>query len=732
MAVAPDFGVKRIAERKRLAARRAENMRRSPTGQVIETYYPDTFAGTLYDALGRAAGGVPSLFGGSEDTALRTRLKTEQTVRDLAEAFYGPEDLERTGKRILGGQGGVGDYLVAGLAAVPLLPKPVKKAIKKLAVRGGKKIAHVAGMAVPDAVKRWARTQLGPDMDPGLIEGSFSVRPGDPAPLSVRPQLSNTRQPRAALPAPPMELTAANNIGPLALPQPGPGLPPLASKPRGGQWWWNDPEEMLGNNSPEAAAYSGAQTLSMSGWRPEREGVFAGYTPDTAPAQAWLEKALTKYYKTDFGSPDDPLRSLAERGMHYDPDMTPERWAQTVDSHLLEDRIGDVMFPPNWQGGMPGAGDDLRGRTLAAMPWLAKQPVTDSLYGISGGGLDLSHFADEFQNALDARASGLPADLAVRPESLGRMSFPQAVEHVGKINQYRAKEMERAALSNLDSPAVHTFKEYPENNPMGLRWTELRKPDEVPEGYSVRQSEDAPRAGWWGAYGPDGRPIAWGPTEHDARHMAAKTPLQDALKYEGDTMGHCVGGYCDDVMSGKSRIFSLRDAKGEPHVTIETSPRASQSLSGSVLNDWEPGAFKRYLAQRYEDGGTDSMHDWARANFPERMFGEDIVQIKGKQNRAPKDDYLPFVQDFVKSSKWGDVGDLRNTGLVKLPDGRYITEAQYAEGLRRGREAHPDGNPALAVRLNWRGMAPHFEGYAFGGRVSADRCFSRHPLSAKG
>lgn len=234
MAVAPDFGVKRIAERKRLAARRAENMRRSPTGQVIETYYPDTLAGDLYDTLGRAAGGVSSLFGGSEDSALRTRLATEQKVRDLAEFFVGPEELERTGKRIVGGQGGVGDYLTAALTAVPLLPKPVKGAIKKLAVRGGKKIADVAGMAVPDAVKRWGRTQLGPmgpDMDPGLIEGSFSVRPGDPAPLSVRPQLSNTRQPRAALPAPPMELTAANNIGPLALPQPGPGLPPLASKP---------------------------------------------------------------------------------------------------------------------------------------------------------------------------------------------------------------------------------------------------------------------------------------------------------------------------------------------------------------------------------------------------------------------------------------------------------------------------------------------------------------------
>ena len=36
-------------------------------------------------------------------------------------------------------------------------------------------------------------------------------------------------------------------------------------------------------------------------------------------------------------------------------------------------------------------------------------------------------------------------------------------------------------------------------------------------------------------------------------------------------MGHCVGGYCDDVASGQSNIYSLRDAKGKPSVTIETT-----------------------------------------------------------------------------------------------------------------------------------------------------------------
>ena len=63
-------------------------------------------------------------------------------------------------------------------------------------------------------------------------------------------------------------------------------------------------------------------------------------------------------------------------------------------------------------------------------------------------------------------------------------------------------------------------------------------------------------------------------TEEEAIADALKYDkrLEEALKYEGDIMGHCVGGYCPDVESGKSRIYSLRDAKGEPHVTVEVKP----------------------------------------------------------------------------------------------------------------------------------------------------------------
>jgi len=521
----------------------------------------------------------------------------------------------------------------------------------------------------------------------------------------------------AVKPAPPKQLALPAPPKQLALPAPGPGLPKFAAKPRGGQFWV-DKDIVDGNYSPEAAARQGARAFAAQRFVPDEdyEAIQIGPRPGgiqttETDAQKWLERALTKYYKNEFGSPDDPLRALAERGLHYDPDMTPEKWQATVNSYLLEDPVESILFPPNRKGGMPGAGSNLRGEAMVAMPWLAKLPVTDKIYGISGGGLDLSHFTDEFMNVLnDAEGAGLPADLAVRPESLNRMTFPQAVERVGRINQFRAKEMERAALSNLGGPAVRTFKEYPENNPMGLRWTELRAPEMTDDLLS-----DLDR-GMIDLAAREGREI---PSEHMdmVRKERARTALQDALKYEGDTMGHCVGGYCNEVMAGQSRIFSLRDAKGEPHVTIETAP----SWDVKSFADEYPGVPADELAELREE--------WLRIN---EVAPDDIVQIKGKQNRAPKDDYLPFVQDFVKSGRWGNVGDLRDTGLVKLPDGRYITQQQMKEGMDRARAELPEGtDPSSMLTFNWKGLSPFFEGYAVGGRVSADRDFSRNPMSVK-
>lgn len=570
-----------------------------------------------------------------------------------------------------------------------------------------------------------------------------------------------------ALPAPPKTL---------ALPAPGPKLPPFAVKPKGGQWWadknigairqsdvgvkvqklpdtdtWVVQEPgnrvKLFGNEDEARAYA----QGRADWQnPNRSAENAArriadealrLAPDAdgplSQLQVWFNKAAPKYIKNDLGTPDDPMRALAERGsLHVG--LSPDEWSEAAKQALRQETIGDVIglnqlhIP---EGALPTAGYDFGANVAINMPWLKKAPVTDKLYGIADTRtlqeqMGMAHLLDEMKNALNPR-SGLPPELLLRPESLERMSLPAAAERVSLINKYRAKEMERAALSALDSPAIQTFKEYPENNPLGLRWVELKAPDEIetPE-FSIKDQSYTQRGI---KIGDDYYNVPFnmetGSADYEgyARDVAKRNALQEALKYEGDTMGHCVGGYCPDVMEGRSRIFSLRDAKGEPHVTIETKP--SPRLYSDVVR-----AVGDKQASEWLDEGLTLGEMVARANVARP---EDIIQIKGKQNRAPKDDYLPFVQDFVKSQQWSNVGDLENTGLVRLPDGRYITSQQWKEGLNsvvspwRNPEQYDERYLSNLSKAEWEYMAPFFEGFAIGGRVDADRCFCHNPLSVK-
>ena len=138
-----------------------------------------------------------------------------------------------------------------------------------------------------------------------------------------------------------------------------------------------------------------------------------------------------------------------------------------------------------------------------------------------------------------------------------------------------------------------------------------------------------------------------------------RAQLESWLKQEGDTMGHCVGGYCDAVTSGKSRILSLRDKKGKSRATIELSP-----------GDHRDSEYLRYLWM--EDPDTDlNFDEWLKSYYPadyENGIKERIVQIKGPGNRPPDAEVLPYIQDFVKSGNWSDVSDLQNTGLYKQGD----------------------------------------------------------------
>lgn len=332
----------------------------------------------------------------------------------------------------------------------------------------------------------------------------------------------------------------------------------------------------------------------------------------------WVDKKLTKYIKNDMGTERDPVRALAEQGiLHVPPEQLNYSPRFHGDPRYMGPgvrHVAQAVPAKAWEGAADLTIHPSIARQFQQIPgpesaadqgWLGKLSPETPVYSPAEPAslrhdLGFNHLVDELRNAVRPD-SDLPRELRLTPEQLGRTNVPDAVRLVHKINQWREKAKSEANLQLAKNPATHVLKQYDTvpgtqtPNVKGLHWVELKQPEGV-----------------------------------EVDPIAPNRELESALKYEGDQMGHCVGGYCPDVQEGRSRIFSLRDAKGQPHVTVETSPPTVEPrLSGDV-------------------------------SFPGR-----IVQIKGKANRAPTPEYLPFVQDFVRTQgPWNDVGDFGNTGMV--------------------------------------------------------------------
>ena len=102
----------------------------------------------------------------------------------------------------------------------------------------------------------------------------------------------------------------------------------------------------------------------------------------------------------------------------------------------------------------------------------------------------------------------------------------------------------------------------------------------------------------------------------DGEFTWVKLKTQAAYQCEGESMGHCVGGY--DPEDPNNTIISLWDKRGLPHVTIE-------------MRDYK-----------------DNLSEYGGVGYDL----EEIVQIKGKQNEPTADKYKDVTARFVK--KWLD------------------------------------------------------------------------------
>jgi soluble cytochrome b562 len=388
----------------------------------------------------------------------------------------------------------------------------------------------------------------------------------------------------------------------------------------------------------------------------------------------WLDKKLGNYVKNEMGTPTDPLRILADKGITPVKNIAEgeffraleknskksiedfrehlgfprEGYAQTPEGKAWELMTDNSISPETVRSFVSEAniGSTLRQRLMRENPFigemLERNPET-LLYRVDSSvkdDLGFQHIRDELFNAI-RKDSDLPDNLRLKPEALDRVTVPQAVERVAKIDAWRAEQIEKAAAESVkDFPPIKEYKE-------GFKWHELKMPSHI---------EDQEQA---------------------------KGVLEKALKNEGELMGHCVGGYCEDVIDGNSRIFTLRDQKNKPHVTIEGTPgvRRPGSPPAEVIEQFarESAQEANELGyapnspewQNYFRGGQIQKADkWARDNSYETV---DIAQIKGKSNGPVTDKYREMVRDFLNSQEnIGEVRDLSNVDLVDTGNSRSV------------------------------------------------------------
>ncbi len=302
-------------------------------------------------------------------------------------------------------------------------------------------------------------------------------------------------------------------------------------------------------------------------------------------------------------------------------------------------------------------------------PFVSKLDPETRLY--SGGVYNLG-----FDHILDVLREDINSG-RIRPEQLNKVSMEQAVRRTYEYDQELAKKMAETRLTARAELPV--YKDYPE----GYKWVQLTRPSDFAAesnamGHSARGYEP-----------PEGHPD-W----------------VEGSGVEGHS-SYGLGGW-EAIKSGKAKVYSLIDSKGEPHVTIETGQVFKPTYEKDLI-PYKEAALEE--AKLLPNGYTDA----DVKDIQVRMAMSDkpvyINQIKGKQNRAPKEEYLPFVQDFVRGGKWSDVRDFQNTGLIREGD-QIMTPAEHADWLLKELGADTYNELGLGAKI------PPAAGMKRGGKVS--------------
>jgi hypothetical protein len=409
----------------------------------------------------------------------------------------------------------------------------------------------------------------------------------------------------------------------------------------------------------------------------------------TEAANKYIDSNLRNYVTKQMATEDDPVRKLAEQGIKAFPvniDEFGDAELRTYGSARAKSNRKTTGYVPEGVAKSPLAKhyETMTDESISPveakhfqsiqalpkiqrpagtsdMPWMSKLDPETPIFSLSKEAdfdkLGFSHMMDVLREDVAAGR--------IRPEQLNKISIEQAVRRTHEYDETLKANMLNARIA--EQANANVFKEYPE----GYRWVQLDKPGQFSlesdiMGHSVRGYEP-----------PKGHP--------DYTDISGDSGYGD----------YGQGGY-EAIKSGNAKVYSLRDPKGQSHVTVEVGKvplRTWDDVTKAVGKEKAAALHKEF----YDIGAdrTDNT-EAAMAMFLKNKGVqpvESITQIKGKQNAAPNEEYLPFVQDFVRSGDWADVGDFKNTGLMRAEavkkagwdlgdiNQKYLTKQEYDDLL---------------------------------------------------
>jgi len=538
-----------------------------------------------------------------------------------------------------------------------------------------------------------------------------------------------------------------DSSGPLAKMVPEAAKPMYAVKPKGGNWLSGSVENPLYTlkqqkyDSKIATSQEEADDLIAKGFVREESGGEGYYLPPN-PVNKWLDTKLNKYIKNEMGTPDDPVRALAERGIthaeiqptFYNPKnarreagfpeegmgVSPQAkaWENQSDTFINMLKASDMA---------PGLGNP---KQILADPWLLKVPPETRVYELLNGStsdLGFGHMTDELRNMLDSE-SGLPANLRLTPEQLDKVTVGQMVEKVNAVNKWRAAEAAKAekagmldnltATPRLQDPTTQlSFVEKP-----GMTWVDIpATTDEAAKKYCTTIGK---QAGWC---------------------------------TQGDSLAKSYG-------SGTNRLTALLDADGRPHVQAMLSSVAKTDEIMDDIDDImnymskvEQRKFNKFLGSDDFYGETDEALEWLQSNIPKayeryvaslsgpsnieelkpvgNAFSSDRANEYAKRDPEYKAKITDSVMKFLNNGEWGTVKDLDIYKIIDTQDDLAVKELI---GENYGRYFTGNQKPPNSIQhdfiMNYGGQRfikaeqfsdlindyiPKPEGFAKGGSVSA-------------